>query len=84
MTRSPHKILEDWLARNKRIFAMWMACHTQEEIAAAEGCSAQPIKDVISDFPANSSQSFSRADHSAGDPLSSRAASFGLFVDRIG
>jgi hypothetical protein len=26
---------------------------TQEEIAAAEGCSAQPIKDVISDFPAN-------------------------------
>jgi hypothetical protein len=40
MTRSPHKILEDWLARNKRIFAMWMACHTQEEIAAAEGCPA--------------------------------------------
>ena len=83
MTRSPHKILEDRLARNKRVFAMWMACHTQE-IAAAKGCSAQPIKDVISDFPANSSQSFSRADHSAGDPLSSRAASFGLFVDRIG
>ena len=29
---------------------LWLACHTQEEIAKAVGCSEQPVKDVISDF----------------------------------
>ncbi len=32
---------------------MWMACHTQEEIAAACDCSVQPVKQVISDYSAN-------------------------------
>lgn len=32
---------------------MWLACHTQEEIAEAVGCSVQPVKDVISDITAN-------------------------------
>jgi hypothetical protein len=40
-------------ARNKRIFAMWMACYTQEEIAEECDCSVQPIKDAIADYSAN-------------------------------
>jgi DNA methylase/ParB-like nuclease domain len=38
--------------RNKRIFQLWLACWTQEEIAEQEGISVQPVKDVLSDiFP---------------------------------
>lgn len=53
------RTVRDWLsridkdskdARNKRIFDLWMACHTQEEIADRENCSVQVIKDTVSDF----------------------------------
>lgn len=56
------RTVRDWLsriekdakeARNKRIFELWLACHTQQEIAEVVGCSEQPIKDVISDISAN-------------------------------
>jgi DNA-directed RNA polymerase specialized sigma subunit len=49
----------DWLSRtvkeekdrrDAKIFEMWLACHTQEEIAEALGCSVQPVKEVVSDF----------------------------------
>jgi len=40
-------------ARDKRIFELWMACYTQEEIAGELGISVQPVKDVISDISAN-------------------------------
>ena len=40
------------LAR-RRISDMWLACHTQEEIAEAEGISVQPVKEAIWDFSAN-------------------------------
>lgn len=40
-------------ARDRRIFDLWLACCTQEEIAEAVGCSVQPVKEVISDFSAN-------------------------------
>lgn len=33
-------------ARDKRIFDLWLACRTQEEIAERESCSVQVIKDV--------------------------------------
>lgn len=32
--------------RNRRIAEMWLACHTEEEIATALGFSVQPVKDV--------------------------------------
>ena len=35
-------------ARDKRIFAMWLACHTQQEIADAVGCSQPEVKEVLS------------------------------------
>lgn len=39
-------------ARDKRIFDLWLACWTQEEIAEQVGCSVQPVKEVISDYSA--------------------------------
>ena len=38
---------------HRRIFEMWLACYTQEEIAEAENISVQPVKDAISDFSVN-------------------------------
>lgn len=55
------RTVRDWLsridkdskeARNKRIFEMWLACYTIDEIAETVGCSTQPVKDVVSDFSA--------------------------------
>lgn len=55
------RTVRDWLsrvdkdakeARNKRIFDLWMACWTFDEIAAEAGCSVQPVKDVIADISA--------------------------------
>ena len=37
------------VARDKKIADMWLACYTQDEIAAAVGGSVQVIKDVVSD-----------------------------------
>ena len=34
-------------ARNRRIFEMWMACHTQDQIAEAVGCSRQNVDRVL-------------------------------------
>ncbi len=34
-------------ARNKRIFGLWMACHTQEEIAEREGVKQQAIDQIL-------------------------------------
>lgn len=51
------RTIRDWLsridkdakeARDKRILAMWLACHTHDEIAAIEGVSATYSKDTIS------------------------------------
>ncbi len=41
-------LLED--ACDQKIFEVWMACHSMEEIAAECGCSVQPVKDVVSDI----------------------------------
>lgn len=40
-------------ARNKRIFEMWLACYTQEEIAEAVGVTDQTVANVISLKTAN-------------------------------
>jgi hypothetical protein len=49
------RTVRDWLsridkdakeARNKRIFAMWMACATQEEIAASENVTKETVSEV--------------------------------------
>lgn len=36
-------------ARNKRIFDLWMACHTQEEIAELVGCAKSQVNEVCSE-----------------------------------
>ena len=40
-------------AQNRRIFDMWLACLTQEEIAERENVSVQVVKDVVSDILEN-------------------------------
>ena len=37
-------------ARDKRIFAMWLACHTQQEIADTEGMPRKTVDDAMADF----------------------------------
>jgi hypothetical protein len=55
----PERTIRDWLsridkdtkaARNKRIFDLWMACYTQQEIAEHEGLSREAISDITSSF----------------------------------
>ena len=36
-------------ARDRRIFDLWLACHTQEEIAGAVGCPQQTAADRITE-----------------------------------
>ncbi|QDU39694.1 DNA methylase [Maioricimonas rarisocia] len=51
--------VSDWLSRtvkeekdrrNRKIFDMWLACHTQQEIADAVGCPQQTVADQIRGF----------------------------------
>jgi hypothetical protein len=37
-------------ARDKRIFDLWLACWTQEEIAEALGCPRETTRDLIAPF----------------------------------
>ena len=37
-------------ARDRRIFEMWMACYTQEEIAEAVGITQQAVAKMSEDF----------------------------------
>ncbi len=37
-------------ARNKRIFAAWLACHTQEEIGEREGVSHPAVNAILSEM----------------------------------
>lgn len=37
-------------ARNKRIFDLWLACHTQEEIAETVGCAKTQVNEVCSEL----------------------------------
>lgn len=39
-------------ARDERIFDMWLACHTQEEIAAKLGCDEKTVGNVVSGISA--------------------------------
>jgi hypothetical protein len=53
-------------ARNRRIFDLWMACWTEEEIAAECGCSRQPVKEVVDEMaslPKHPKQHQAAADH---------------------
>jgi len=56
------RTVRDWLsridkdtrdARDKRIFAMWLACHTGPEIAAAEGVTRETVSEVVGQISAN-------------------------------
>ena len=51
------RTVRDWLsridkdtkaARDRRIFDLWMACHTQEEIAEREDCDQKTVTNIIS------------------------------------
>ena len=55
----PDRTLRDWLsridkdakeARNKRIFDLWLACYTQEEIAERESVSRKAVSDIVTKF----------------------------------
>jgi hypothetical protein len=41
---------DDGERRNQRIFDLWMACYTQEEIAEREGLSRDSITDIVGEF----------------------------------
>jgi len=41
------------LSRDKRIFDLWLACWTQEEIAKEVGCSQQATADIVKTFTGN-------------------------------
>ena len=36
---------------SKRIYAKWLACWTQDEIAESEGMTHGPVTAILSDFP---------------------------------
>lgn len=53
------RTIRDWLsridkdskeARNKRIFEMWLACHTQGEIAEMIGCPQRTVSEVLAEM----------------------------------
>lgn len=55
----PERTMRDWLgridkdskeARNKRIFDLWMACYTQDEIAEKENIPQRTIADVLAEM----------------------------------
>lgn len=54
-------------ARDKRILAMWLACYTQAEIAAAEGVDQTTVGDVVSGKTADLPQSLKAAAEHATD-----------------
>ena len=48
------RIDKDAKVRNRRIFALWMACHTQEEIAEREGITKETVSEIcreMADLP---------------------------------
>lgn len=54
------RTVRDWLsrmdkdakeARNRRIFEMWMACYTQQEIADAVGMTNQQVSQITAELP---------------------------------
>jgi len=53
-------------ARNRRIFALWMACYTQEEIAEREGISKMEVSRVCNEM-ANLPKSYKAAAEHATD-----------------
>lgn len=71
------KTVNNWLsnidkdardARNKRIFGMWLACYTQEEIAQAEGLPRQTVTDYLSGLAENGNVSESgKTEENDGD-----------------
>jgi hypothetical protein len=40
-------------ARNRRIFELWMACHTQEEIGKELGCDQKTVANHVSGISAD-------------------------------
>ena len=53
------RTIRDWLsridkdakeARDRRIFAQWLACHTQQEIADAEGVSQKYVSELVDSY----------------------------------
>lgn len=70
------RTVRDWLsridkdareARDKRIFAMWLACHPQQEIADQEGVHKDTVSEVISRKTAELPQSDKAASEHATD-----------------
>jgi transcriptional regulator with XRE-family HTH domain len=52
-------------ARGRRIFAMWMACHTQEEIAERENVSKSIVSEICSEMAELPKPDKAAADHAA-------------------
>jgi len=69
------RTIRDWLsridkdskeARNKRIFDMWLACYTQQEIADAVGCPQRTVADALADSADLPKSLKPAADHATG------------------
>jgi predicted transcriptional regulator len=45
-------------ARDRRIFELWLACHTQQEIAEELGCPQQTVADLMKTFTENGRSAF--------------------------
>lgn len=54
-------------ARDKRIFKMWMACYTQEEIAEREGVTKETVSEIVSQKSADLPESDKAAASHATD-----------------
>jgi hypothetical protein len=66
------RAVRDWLsridkdtkeARNKRIFGLWLACHTQEEIAEREGIHHSTVQEVLREMAELPKSAKAAADH---------------------
>lgn len=66
------RTIRDWLsridkdtkeARDKTIFDLWLACHTQEEIAEAVGCPRTTVEEVLTKTAVLPESSKPAADH---------------------
>jgi hypothetical protein len=69
-------------ARRKRIFDMWMACWTQEEIAERENLTKQAVSRICQEFPDPEKIDKSVADHATPCALRTRVATSGPPVAR--
>jgi DNA-binding CsgD family transcriptional regulator len=65
LTASPLKTarLTEKRKRSEKIFELWLAGHTQQEIADAVGCTVQPVYNEIESFFGKVPENYSKQTH---------------------